>query len=918
MRKLRKDSLGFQLIQFSTKIVLIMAIVVIVFVLSAVNQMAHYLVKEELKVAAEEFYVAYDAMYPGEWSYTADGILQKGGVTVVGDDQIMEKLKGYTNLEYTMFYGEELTMVGTTMEMVYGDLEADEVTVTADDIKEDAFRDAFEKQLPYFGENVLISEEKYYVYFCPIVAESDTTELIVTVARSSADMNQTILIFSALLLLAVITIVAVAYAAVLHRLQKRVINPVERMSAAMEEFAYYQSGDDAARQRAARNVDCLNIQNEDEIGRLYQSLALLTWKMTVYVDQLKEEQKLKEDLEVTRKMNRAKDEFLSNVSHEIRTPINAILGMDEMILRESGENHICRYAENIRSAGRTLLSLVNDILDFSKLEEGRIQIVPTEYNVESLLKDLVQMMRAKCEEKGLLLNVELTETMPAVLYGDEIRLRQCMLNLLSNAVKYTNEGQIDVSLSYHWAEDTEHIYLIFRVTDTGVGIRPEDMEKLFDRFERLDEQQNQTIQGSGLGLSIVRHLLSLMDSHLEVESKYGEGSLFSFSVRQRVVGPWQVRPFEWNANEDKEVPAEVTGPLFRAPKVHVLYVDDIPVNLQVVEGFLKRTAVQLDMLESGMEALEKTKKCKYDLIFMDHRMPEMDGVETLEHIRKDSENLNIGTPCIALTANVVSGSELFYEENGFAAYLAKPVDGHALESLMMEYLPKEKLLLPGTPEYDAAEVATLTENEIEPKLKLALIALANVEGVDMEAGISYCAGEENYWQTVEGFAAGGERTATRLQEFLEEDDLENYGILVHGLKSSARLVGALDLSFRAEYLERCADEKKRTIILEKTEKLLADLRALVKQLEIVIAEYAEQENAQDKPQMTMAEWQEACLAISEFAQVFDFSGVDMIMEHVKEYRIPESEQEKYEAIKQYVRDVDRESLLAAMQSWTAE
>ncbi|MBE6910750.1 MAG: response regulator [Ruminococcaceae bacterium] len=401
-------------------------------------------------------------------------------------------------------------------------------------------------------------------------------------------------------------------------------------------------------------------------------------------------------LEMTERANaasKAKSNFLSSMSHEIRTPINAVLGMNEMILRESAEKVTRSYAEDIQSAGKTLLSLVNDILDFSKVEEGKLEIIPAQYDLSSVVNDLVNMVRERAEKKGLHFAVQVDENIPDLLLGDEIRIRQCALNLLTNAVKYTEKGSVTLDVGFEKLSD-DKISLRFRVVDTGIGIKHENMNTLFAPFARIEEARNRAIEGTGLGMSITRRLLGLMGSELEVESVYGEGSTFSFAVEQPVVRWTPIGKFSGRF-ETAAAQRKAYRERFHAPEARVLVVDDTPVNLTVVQGLLKKTQVRVDTAESGPEALQKAAGERYDVIFIDHMMPGMDGVETLRRLRELPGTAE--SVCVALTANAVTGSRERYLEVGFDDYLPKPVDGAALEELLIRCLPPEKVHEPEAP-----------------------------------------------------------------------------------------------------------------------------------------------------------------------------------------------------------------------------
>ncbi len=401
-----------------------------------------------------------------------------------------------------------------------------------------------------------------------------------------------------------------------------------------------------------------------------------------YMSELREQKKIADDA------NKAKSQFLANMSHEIRTPINAILGMDEMVLRESNEKEIREYAEDIMASGKTLLALINDILDFSKVEEGKMEIVPVQYEPAQMRNDLYNMIKERAAKKELKLEVDFDKAIPKLLNGDEIRIKQCALNLLTNAVKYTEKGRVSLSVRCR-KKDEKHVELDFTVADTGAGIKAEDMDNLFSPFTRLDEKKNRSIEGTGLGISITKRLLELMDSELNVESEYGRGSTFSFTIVQEVVN-WTPMGDVDNKGDRSEGSKRSYKELFHAPEAKILVVDDIKMNRTVITKLLNRTEMEIDTASSGPEAIKMAAEKSYDIIFVDHLMPGMDGVETLKYM-KEAEGGDKPV-YVALTANAVSGAREFYLDAGFFDYISKPVEGEKLEKLIMSYLPPEKLL----------------------------------------------------------------------------------------------------------------------------------------------------------------------------------------------------------------------------------
>ena len=384
--------------------------------------------------------------------------------------------------------------------------------------------------------------------------------------------------------------------------------------------------------------------------------------------------------------DKAKSTFISNMSHEIRTPINAVLGLNEMIIRETTDEKIRSYAYDIKNASKILLSVINDILDFSKIESGKMEIVPVEYNLPSLINGACNIISVRMKEKGLAFELDVDSELPGRLYGDEIRITQIILNILTNAVKYTEKGKVTLSVKGKRQENNE-LALTVSIRDTGIGIKKEDLATLFDEFTRLDVRRNRNIEGTGLGMSIVVHLLRQMGSELVVESEYGVGSVFSFTIVQKIIK--DVPMGDIRLAKDNYLLHEESGKEpFSASKAKILVVDDNRVNLKVVKALLKTTKIQVDTASSGEVALEKLQENEYQLVLMDHFMPNMDGVETLHRMRELGEKYS-NIPVIALTANVLSGTREKYQNMGFDDFLEKPINVDRMEEMMMSYIPKE-------------------------------------------------------------------------------------------------------------------------------------------------------------------------------------------------------------------------------------
>ncbi|MGN0386782.1 MAG: ATP-binding protein [Lachnospiraceae bacterium] len=521
-------------------------------------------------------------------------------------------------------------------------------------------------------------------------------------------------------------------------------------------------------------------------------------KLVITIEELsatkKVAEKAKEEAErakeIAQEANRAKSDFLANMSHEIRTPINAVLGMDEMILRESTDSQILEYASDIKQAGSMLLSLINDILDFSKIESGKMDIIPVDYDLGILLSDTIDMIRSRAEEKKLQLELKIESNTPVHLHGDEVRLRQIITNILTNAVKYTPEGKVILTVSGKKVS-TEAVQLYVSVKDTGIGIKEEDIGRLFDSFQRVDESRNRNIEGTGLGLSITMRLLNLMGSRLEVESTYGEGSDFYFYLEQKQLDDEVIGEDIQKYYENEKGKISISTEQFYAPDAKILVVDDNEMNLKVFLGLLKNHGMQIDTAMSGKECLARIEKNAYHIIFMDHLMPEMDGVETLRRIRELKTNRSKDAVIIILTANAVSGAREMFLQEGFRDYLSKPVIAVKLEKMIRKYLPEELLL----------------ENDLGQKEEIPVESGDYVKDaqsedsfVDWNKGKALCMGDEEFYRDILQIFIDSP-FALELRRYYEEADFENYRIKIHAIKSNLANIGAMVPSDMAKQLE---------------------------------------------------------------------------------------------------------------------
>lgn len=510
-------------------------------------------------------------------------------------------------------------------------------------------------------------------------------------------------------------------------------------------------------------------------------------------EKARESEQLRAAKEIAEMANRAKNDFLANMSHEIRTPINAISGMNEMILRESTDENITKYALNIKYAGQTLLALINDILDFAKIEAGKMELVEDNYQLDAVLSDVLYMIKDRVNKKNLTLEVDVDEKVPNSLFGDSMKVHQIILNLLTNAVKYTERGKVSLHVGSVLQEDGSALLKI-AVSDTGIGIKQEDMNKLFENFERLNIKNNRHIQGTGLGLAITERLLKQMDGQITVESTYGKGSTFTITLSQKITADEPIGDFN---NKYKRGRTDVIAyhESFTAPDAHILVVDDNEINLAVVEGLLKKTLINVVLTQSGAECLSLMKKQHFDVIFLDHMMPEMDGIETLKQAKVMKESLCIDTPVIALTANAMVGVRDMYLKEGFHDYMSKPIEGKALEEMLLKYLPDSKILLAeNTPEEEQCKQEKLNKEQKQSDSETFL---------NIPLGMKYCGDSiEIYQKMLTMFCELKKDKKEQLEESFAKEDYNDYIISIHALKSSSLSIGGKELSSAAEKSEK--------------------------------------------------------------------------------------------------------------------
>ena len=627
-------------------------------------------------------------------------------------------------------------------------------------------------------------------------------------------------------------------------------------------------------------ADSINVVETDSVIPLADRTSIFLQAIT---------DDLNEAISKAESANKAKSSFLSHMSHEIRTPINAILGMDEMILREGENSDVRGYAIDIRNAGVELLGIINDILDFSKIESGKLSVIPIEYKTADMLRDLYHMIKKRAEDKKLELILEADEDIPEVLYGDEIRIKQIITNILTNAVKYTETGKVWFRVKIDSLNPSE-VVLDISVEDTGIGIREEEISKLFEAFERLDEKRNRTIEGTGLGMNITQKLLKEMNSSLKVESEYGKGSVFSFKLTQAVRSPAPMGKVNVEEHKDDNINK---GPSFYAPEAKILAVDDTVLNLTVIKALVKQNKINVDTAESGADAIEMVKHNHYDIIFLDYRMPNMDGIETLHRMRELEGSPCMYTPIICLTANAVTGAIEDYMKAGFDDVITKPIDAVLLEKKLRFYISPELI-------QEVDENEPVSDDEQQEETLPAEIY--GIKEINVKDGLQHCGSAEGFLTALRSFYDSLKDNIRIIQENFEKLDVKNYTIKVHAMKSSARIIGAAELSALAKDLEAAGDEERLDIILMDNPRLISMAENLYEALD----KYFGEKEGDDSglPELGDDEWADLMISLNGFIEIYDIDDLKMMLEMLKEYHLSDNKKRIYQELRNAAKGPD--------------
>lgn len=603
----------------------------------------------------------------------------------------------------------------------------------------------------------------------------------------------------------------------------------------------------------------------------------------------------------TEDANRAKTNFVSNMSHEIRTPMNSIVGITEILLRSRHSPKEQEYLLNIQSSGRVLLTIINDVLDCSKMEAGKMQLFDEPYDTCSMFHDLRISMENRIGHSGLELIYDIDQDIPCKLKGDMGRIRQVIINLVNNAIKYTEKGSVRFSVHVR-QKNTDKVMLYYEVADTGIGIRKEDQKILFDAFQRVEMDRNRYVEGTGLGLTISQNLVNMMGGVIEVESEYGKGSRFFFTIEQTIIDPTPVSAVNYNGQKDNVTEKEAEC-LFIAPEAHILLVDDNELNLVVAKELLKPLRMQIDTAENGLQAVKMVRGSQYDLVLMDHMMPVMDGIEAAKAIRALPEDKYQKLPIIALTANAMVDARKEFLNAGMNGFVAKPIDFARICNQLKLWLPKD--LVRDVPKEEAKKLLAddLSDREIQPEDPQM--------GFSFEEGVKHCGSKAALMKTIRIFYRTIDSKANKIEQCLKEGLISDYVIEIHALKSSALLIGAVPLSEAAKELEDYGKQGKTEVLEEKT----PDVLTLYRDLKNILRPYAEKEE-DAKKEFSDGEWITALQQIHQCIEQFDLDGVDQIMEQLEEYQVPECIRESMDQLRVYVADVSLEEIMELTDTMT--
>lgn len=614
------------------------------------------------------------------------------------------------------------------------------------------------------------------------------------------------------------------------------------------------------------------------ISGMGMMLVALSFYLTMENPDIALVQQVQKERQKADEANAAKSTFLSHMSHEIRTPMNAIVGMTDIMLRTDLTEEQREYLTNIKSSGNALVSLINDILDISKIEAGKMELVEDIYEIEPILNDIRMIIQNRIGDKPVKLFYEI-DNLPDKLYGDGLRIRQIMINLLNNAVKFTEEGHVKLKIRKE-NQTVEGVMLFVSVSDTGQGIREEDLKKLFGAFEQVDTKKNKGKEGTGVGLAISSELIGMMGGKLEVKSTYGAGTEFFFRIFQKFV------PADLETEEKVDENMN-----FTAPEAKILVVDDNEMNRKVAVGLLEPLQMQIDLADNGKKALVMIQEKKYHMIFMDHMMPIMDGVEATKCLRQMEDSYYKELPVIALTANAMKESKQMFEEAGMNGFVAKPIEMKQICRTIRKWLPANLII-----EQEVAEENGISEDIKQPEE-------ISIEGIDIKEGIKNSGTRELFVSLLGDFYKLIDTKSLKIEKCMDDALIRDYTIEVHALKNTARMIGAMKLSEQFWELEQLGNANDMEAIYQKTPKVLSLYRSYKTVLKSYGTAQAELKEVSKEEILLYLK------GIQEAIEGFDLDAADAAMEKLEQCRLPEACQSLMEDLRVFVADVAMEEIL---------